>query len=83
MDIKLGVPYMISEKMFIDKFAEIVQKYRLKRGYSIEKLASESELSYPTVNLLINRHKKRITAYLMMKLTKALNIPMTEIQKII
>jgi transcriptional regulator with XRE-family HTH domain len=74
---------MISEKMFVDKFSEVVQKYRIKRDYTIEKLASESELSYPTVNLLINGHKKRITAYLMMKLVSALNIPMSEIHKLL
>lgn len=74
---------MQSEKVFIDKFAEIVQSYRIKRGYSIEKVAAEAELSYPTVNLLINGHKRRITAYLMMKLVKALNIPMSEIAKML
>jgi transcriptional regulator with XRE-family HTH domain len=72
---------MNDEKAFIDNFAAMVQKYRVKKGYSIEKVAYEAELSYPTVNLLINGHKKRITAYLMMKLIKALNIPLSEVMK--
>ena len=74
---------MISEEKFVNKFVDIVIKQIKKEGITQEALAFKAELSTITINRLLNKHKKRITAYLMMKIVKTLDIPLKDIEKIL
>jgi transcriptional regulator with XRE-family HTH domain len=74
---------MINEEEFINRFVDIVQKEIKKQNITQETLAFKAELSTITINRLLNGHKRRITAYLMMKIIKALDISLKEIERII
>ena len=74
---------MITEEVFANKFAVLARKKFEKSGMTQEALAHKAELSVITVNRLLNKHKKRMSAYLMMKVSKALDISLKDVEKLL
>jgi DNA-binding Xre family transcriptional regulator len=74
---------MVSEQEFTDRFVDIVLKHIESKNILNEELASMAGVATETISRLRNKHKKRITAYLMMKIVKALDIPLKDIERIL
>jgi transcriptional regulator with XRE-family HTH domain len=74
---------MITEEAFANKFAILARKHFEKSKMTQEALAHKAELSVITVNRLLNKHKKRMSAYLMMKIVKALDIDLRDVGRIL
>lgn len=74
---------MITEEVFANKFAVLVKRKFKKSSMTQGMLARKSQLSVITINRLLNKHKKRISAYLMMKVIKALDISLKDVERIL
>jgi transcriptional regulator with XRE-family HTH domain len=74
---------MVTEKQFNDRFVDIVLKHIKEQKISNEALAFKAGVATETVSRLRNKHKKRITAYLLFKIAKALGISLRDVERIL